>query len=163
MLLLEDRRFYIYVYMDPRKPGKYKYGEYVFDHCPFYIGKGHSKRLYRHIKSYNLRYNMPKHSKIKKLIKLGYRPIILKYLKNLTEQEAFDYEIDMIKIIGRRDKKLGPLSNLTDGGEGISGFVMSEEAKVNYHPQRRWLPIKINSGLDSLAAHSSRYTDPECF
>ena len=33
LLLLEDRRFYVYKYQDPRKPGKYIYngGEDIFD------------------------------------------------------------------------------------------------------------------------------------
>jgi hypothetical protein len=30
-------------------------------------------------------------------------------------------EIEFIKIIGRRDKKIGPLSNHSDGGEGVIG------------------------------------------
>ena len=32
--------FYVYCYLDPRFPGKFKYGEIEFDYKPFYIGKG---------------------------------------------------------------------------------------------------------------------------
>jgi len=32
-------KYYVYVYLDSRKPGKYKYGEYEFDYEPFYVGK----------------------------------------------------------------------------------------------------------------------------
>ena len=35
-----EKKYYVYIYIDPRKPGKFKYGEYEFDYEPFYIGKG---------------------------------------------------------------------------------------------------------------------------
>lgn len=35
----------------------------------------------------------------------------------------------MIKEIGRSDLKLGPLTNLTDGGDGSSGHIASEETR----------------------------------
>ena len=41
--------FYVYAYLDPRKPGKFKYGEYEFTHEPFYIGKGTKSRINRHL------------------------------------------------------------------------------------------------------------------
>ncbi len=51
------------------------------------------------------------------------------YRENLTEKEAFDLEIELISKIGRSDLKLGPLTNLTDGGEGQSGAVVKESTR----------------------------------
>ena len=48
-LLLEDRRSYTYIYLDPTKPGKYYYQGYYFDYEPFYVGKGYGNRFYEHI------------------------------------------------------------------------------------------------------------------
>lgn len=47
----------------------------------------------------------------------------------LTEQEAFDKEIELIKKYGRRDLDEGSLTNLTNGGEGMSGYIMPEKTK----------------------------------
>jgi len=39
------RKFYVYVFLDPRKPGRFAYGDQEFTHEPFYVGKGSGKRL----------------------------------------------------------------------------------------------------------------------
>jgi len=123
-------KFYVYIYLDPRKPGKYKYGEYEFDYEPFYVGKGLGKRIYRHLQL--LDNFLPKSNKIKKIIKeTENNPVIVKFKENLTEIESFDLERVLIKIIGRKDLKLGPLTNLTYGGEGTSGWKPSKETLLN--------------------------------
>jgi hypothetical protein len=47
--------------------------------------------------------------------------------KNLTSAEACEFEIEMIKSIGRSPN--GPLANMTDGGDGLRGHKHSEEFK----------------------------------
>jgi len=49
--------------------------------------------------------------------------------KNLTEQEAKDLEIELIAKHGRLDLGEGYLLNKTDGGEGVNGYIFSEENK----------------------------------
>ena len=48
---------------------------------------------------------------------------------NLTELEAFQLEIDLIKGFGRIDMGAGVLRNRTNGGEGFSGAIHSKEHK----------------------------------
>lgn len=49
-----------------------------------------------------------------------------------TEEEAFLSEVAMIQFYGRRNKDSnGILVNLSDGGEGISGYRFTEEQKRN--------------------------------
>ena len=58
--------FYVYIYLDPRKPGKYTYEDLCFLYEPFYIGKGKNNRIDGHLyESYN--YNINSH-KYKNLI-----------------------------------------------------------------------------------------------
>ena len=47
--------FYVYVYLDPRKPGSFNYGKLEFDFEPIYIGKGHGERMYNHLKDSQLK------------------------------------------------------------------------------------------------------------
>jgi len=124
-----SNRFYVYVYLDPRKSGKYAYGEYTFDYEPFYIGKGCERRKDRHIldskkdkKSYKL-------NKIRKIISKNLLPIIITYKENMLENDAIALEIKMISSIGRADLKLGPLTNLTIGGDGAAGHIKSKETR----------------------------------
>lgn len=138
----KKNRFYVYIYLDPRKSGRYVYGDYLFDYEPFYVGKGFGERSEDHInEAKNIlskgliinkknfpNINLCKVNKILKIIKDEKTPII-KILKiNISEEESHNLEIKFIQLIGRIDLKKGPLTNLTDGGEGSSNRIFSKEA-----------------------------------
>lgn len=126
---MQDKTFYNYVYLDPRKPGDYNYGKYHFKYEPFYVGKGINFRCNTHLnETKENTHNPKKFNKINKIRnEFGTEPIILILFKNLDEHEAFNNEKDLISIIGRHDLKLGPLTNLTNGGEGGVGYKHTEE------------------------------------
>lgn len=117
--------FYIYIYLDPRKPGQYEYNDYCFLYEPFYVGKGKGNRLKDKNKSRSTIFK----NKIKKLYKLELNPIILKLKDNLNEKESFKLEKELIYEIGRKDLNKGPLINFTDGGFGGSGLIISDKLK----------------------------------
>jgi len=123
---MKDEKYYVYIYLDPIKGGNFTYGDYKFDYEPFYIGKGCKERCNDHIFDCKLKTSTFKNNKIKKILSLGLTPIILKVSENLFEIDAFEIEKKLIQVIGRRDLKKGPLTNLTDGGEGFSGLIKSD-------------------------------------
>lgn len=59
--------------------------------------------------------------------KHGLKSFIIEEFEN--EKEAFYWEKFYIKLIGRRDLGTGCLTNLTDGGDGVTGCIISEESK----------------------------------
>lgn len=101
--MVNPYRFYTYAYLRE-------------DRTPYYIGKGSAKRLYKRGK------NDIKPPKDKSKI------IFLK--QNLTEEESFNHEKYMIAVFGRKDLGTGILHNRTDGGEGCSGMICSEDVKL---------------------------------
>lgn len=112
--------YYVYVYLDTRYKGNYKYGNYEFEYRPFYIGKGKEKRYLMHLReSYNLKRHNYKLNIIRAIRNQTCKnPIILKIKENLSSNESIELEKKLIKLIGRHDLKDGPLVNLTDGGDG---------------------------------------------
>ena len=100
----------------------YTYAYLREDRTPYYIGKGKERRIY----STNRRFKPPKDKS---------RIIFLK--QNLTEEESFRHEVYMIAVFGRKDLGTGILHNRTDGGEGSSGVVKSNETKEKLSKARK--------------------------
>lgn len=130
---MNEKKYYIYIYLDPRKPGKYKYCEYEFDHEPFYVGFGYGNRYKQHTypSLLNKDGNKLKVNKILKILSLNLFPIIIKLSENLLLQEAQLIEMNLIKNIGRINLQQGTLTNLTDGGESNNNRIISEKDRLN--------------------------------
>lgn len=127
---MEEKKYYVYLYLDPRKNGEYNYNEYNFNDEPFYVGKGKDYRYKRHLNESQLSDKSHKSNLINKLIKNGQYPNIIIIQNNLTQTEAFELEKKLILLIGRYNLKTGPLTNKTDGGEGISGYKWTDDQKL---------------------------------
>jgi len=123
------KRFFVYVYLDPRKPGHFKYDKFEFNYEPLYAGKGTNSRDSDHlILAYRDSTNCYFYNKLRKIIKtFGKPPIIVRIKNDLEELESFKLEKYVIKTIGRLDLKKGPLVNKTDGGDGV--YNLSKETR----------------------------------
>lgn len=113
--------FYVYALIHPTT------------NLPFYIGKGRNNRDKSHI-SETKNNKIPHGNRhlfytIKNIINNGLEVVIKHLDSNLSEHNAFLKENEYIKKYGRRDLGTGILTNLTDGGEGQSGWHPSEEYK----------------------------------
>jgi hypothetical protein len=125
----QDKKFYVYVHRYASGP---KQGEV------FYVGKGKGKR----------QFSMSGRSCFWKNIadKNGFTSEIV--MRFDSEACAFSFERALIKYYGRRK-----LCNLTDGGEGPSGFKRSEEVnkivslKLSGKKRDKSISLKISKAL----------------
>jgi len=104
----DPRRFYVYAYLRSRE------SEHGKKNTPYYIGKGCRDRA------------TAKYRTIPKPSDASY---IVYVQEGLTEEEAFSLEKYCIALYGRIDNATGILRNLTDGGDGPTGVIVSEERK----------------------------------
>jgi hypothetical protein len=104
---------------------------YVYRHIrfdknqPFYIGisKGESRNCKRGSSSFG------RNTIWKRIVdKTGWEVEII--LDGLTWDEAKLKEIEFVKLYGRLNNNTGILANMTDGGEGGLGVVVSDEARL---------------------------------
>lgn len=106
---------------------------YVYRHIrldknePFYIGIGSDFEYKRAHQLRNDRRN-PIWHKIASKTEIEVEII----LDNLSYEEAIAKEIEFIALYGRLNNATGILSNLTDGGEGTIGLVVSAETRKKY-------------------------------
>jgi hypothetical protein len=105
----DPRRFYVYLFLRTKDSVHGK------KYSPYYVGKGSGNRCYG------------------KSGRPASRPKDISYIvtvqEGLTEEEAFSLERYCIALYGRLDIKTGILHNRTDGGEGRSGYVASEQTR----------------------------------
>jgi hypothetical protein len=62
--------------------------------------------------------------------------------ENLSEERAFELEKYYIKKYGRLDKGEGLLYNLTDGGEGVSGFIYTDAEILRRYDNLRTVRVQ---------------------
>lgn len=100
----------------------YVYVYYCQQNIPFYVGYGKNKRMFDHLneaaKNPKAVPGQHKLNKIRKMLRGGFVPKIEVISSNLTKDEAIKLEIELIEKIGRSDLGLGPLTNMTRGGDG---------------------------------------------
>lgn len=103
---MKNDHFYVYSYRD------------MSTNTPFYIGKG-TRNRYRDIES--RKYNLHLYNKIRKQQQAGYNISDFTIIErdNMTAVDALLHEAFLIKKWGRMDLGMGPLLNLTDGGDGV--------------------------------------------
>ena len=132
--MVNPNRFYTYAYLRE-------------DKTPYYVGKGSDKRLY--VNQHRV-ISPPKDKS---------RIILLK--QNLTEEDAFKHEIYMIAVFGRKDLGTGILHNKTNGGEGVSGLVMSEEAREKLSAANKGKTPSPETRAKLSAARKGKTFSPE--
>jgi hypothetical protein len=110
--------------------GFYVYAYLREDGSPYYIGKGKDDRAW----DKNHRISVPKnHNRI----------VIVEQC--LTEFGAFAIERRLIRWYGRKDMETGILRNRTDGGDGTSGIIVSEETRIKRSIARKGKYSGVNS------------------
>lgn len=111
---------------------------------PFYIGKTFkgSKRLVEHLYSARHRFKHRTARKIERCIANGDEValVVLKWFR--SEQRCFDFERSMIRKFGRIEDG-GSLTNHTLGGEGISGWKHTEDARAKMSAAKRGNKINV--------------------
>lgn len=95
----------------------YVYAYLREDDTPYYIGKGKENRAYVKHPRKNGSNILPKDEN---RIKILY--------ENLSEDEAISIEKQLISEYGRKDLGTGTLINMTNGGDGLSGWIRPQSA-----------------------------------
>jgi hypothetical protein len=132
-------KYYVYAYLDSKMEENISFDDIVFTHRPVYIGKGKNNRMLDHFKD-RKRFKTYFYNKLNKMILEENTPMVIKLKEFDNEQDAIKMEVDLIRFLGKK-KNGGLLYNITDGGDGVSGYVYTDEQKE----ERRIISIKINS------------------
>ena len=115
--------YYVYAYL--RKDG-----------TPYYIGKGHGNRAW----DWHRNIPVPKDANL-----------IIMLETNLTELGAFAIERRMIHWYGRKDLGTGILRNMSDGGEGVTGYTHTAETRAKLSKLSKGRPCTWGDKISQTA------------
>ncbi len=108
--------YYTYRYFDPDR------SEF------FYVGKGKDSRAFCHMReAIKGKKNTYFHNRLRKMHLKNIDPIIDFICKDVDEEFALFVEIEAIAKYGRKNLGKGPLCNMTNGGDGTSGKLLTQE------------------------------------
>lgn len=112
---------YVYLLLDPRR-----------FYLPFYIGKGTGNRAAIHMTTgfASRDPNRLKQNVINKIREAGSEPKVMIWATDLTEEEAFLLETQLVEKFGLRVNKTGILTNMSYGGLGGIRRIQSSEEKA---------------------------------
>lgn len=114
---------------------------------PFYIGMGRGDRMYQHLDGRDGNPTTHKNHTIKKALGEGVEVLAECLKSGLSKDDALRLEIELIAMWGRADKGLGPLTNLTDGGE-------SPDSQSSY-----WLPERKEAKSKEVKEYFDRHPE----
>ena len=133
------KNYYVYVYLDPRKPGIWETTEATFYFEPFYVGEGKNTRKFDHLKEEKVSH---KTNLIREILRDNLSPYILTIKENLSKDESTDLETNLIKQLGTRaiidGVSRGSLTNLRLYGK--RGCI-SEETKIKMSLAKIGIPL----------------------
>lgn len=134
---------YVYVFLDPRRPGTYKFDSAEFDHEPFYVGKGRGNRAQNNLRSSKKRNpSTAKELRIHEILAEGRNVIVVKVVTELTNEAAFELEAKLIDEI-KRTHDGGTLTNVAKGWNGGWGHsadtkqIIAEKKRLFWTEERR--------------------------
>lgn len=99
---MQNSIYYVYILLDPTKPGEFKYKSRNFPFKPFYVGKGKNDRAYSHgfagLKRMlsGTQGTSRKELTVDRALRNGLEPPVVLYKKNLTEAAAVELELLLI-------------------------------------------------------------------
>ena len=115
-----DATSYVYAYLRP-------------DGRPCYVGKGKGKRWQHRGKAGRNKHFLSIRAQAKAA---GTDLTCIKLVEGLTDEQAMQVERDLIRLVGR-EAHGGPLVNLTDGGDGPSGYRYTPEQSAAHGAKRK--------------------------